>query len=55
VFVAGRRAESFTWRVPLSDEELLGGVGAIGTDSRKCDDTFETLLFMTMTNDGDHN
>jgi hypothetical protein len=52
IFAAQRRPSSFTWRVPLVDEELMGGVGAWGTDSRKGDDTFETLLLMTMA-DGD--
>jgi hypothetical protein len=51
VFVARRRVESFAWFVPLSDEDLLNGVGAMGTPSRKADDTFEILLFMSMNND----
>lgn len=46
VFVARRRPESMTWRVPADDKDLLDGVGAWGTDIRKGDDTFETLLLM---------
>ncbi|TFY68396.1 hypothetical protein EVG20_g3580 [Dentipellis fragilis] len=46
VFVARRRAESMEWRVPVDDGELLGGVGAGGTDVRKSDDAFEVLLLM---------
>ncbi|KAA1477186.1 hypothetical protein DENSPDRAFT_786231 [Dentipellis sp. KUC8613] len=48
VFVARRRGESMAWRVPMDDGELLGGVGAGGTDARKSDDTFEVLLLMGM-------
>lgn len=49
VFVARRRAESLRgWDMPDDDEELLTGVGAQGTTSRKGDGTFETLLFMSM-------
>ena len=46
VFVARRRPESFAWRVPLDDEELLGGMGAQGNETRKEDGTFESLLLM---------
>ena len=46
VFVATRREESLAWIVPDDDQHLLDGVGAWGTDSRKGDDTFETLLLM---------
>ncbi|CCL99289.1 uncharacterized protein FIBRA_01305 [Fibroporia radiculosa] len=48
VFVAHRRAESLVWTVPESDEELLRGVGAYGNSGSKADDTFETILLMTM-------
>lgn len=48
IFVASRRLESYTWDVPRSDDELLGGVGAWGTSARKSDDTFESLLLMGM-------
>ncbi|KAJ3512959.1 hypothetical protein NLJ89_g3228 [Agrocybe chaxingu] len=48
LFVAHRRHESFDWKIPLSDPDLLGGVGAHGSDTRKGDDTFENLLLMMM-------
>lgn len=48
IFVARRRPESLTWDVPADDGELLDGVGAGGTPSRKSDPTFETLLLMNM-------
>lgn len=48
IFVAYRRPESLIWNVPEDDRDLLSGVGAQGTSSRKSDDTFETLLLMTM-------
>ncbi|EKM58519.1 uncharacterized protein PHACADRAFT_182832 [Phanerochaete carnosa HHB-10118-sp] len=48
VLVARRRPESLVWDVPPDDVELLGGVGASGTPSRKGDCTFETLLLMGM-------
>lgn len=47
-FVARRRPESLTWKVPDNDEDLMGGVGAYNTKSRKEDDTFETLLLMAL-------
>ncbi|KIM53259.1 hypothetical protein SCLCIDRAFT_1222989, partial [Scleroderma citrinum Foug A] len=50
IFVAYRRPESFAWEVPPSDWDLIDGVGARGTPARKGDDTFETMLFMTMEN-----
>jgi hypothetical protein len=46
LFVARRRPESLDWRMPDSDQDLLDGVGAWGTDSKKGDDTFETVLLM---------
>ena len=46
LFIACRRPDSFGWQIPDSDQDLLGGVGANGTTSRKCDDTFENLLLM---------
>jgi len=51
IFVAERRAESMGWEPPESDEELLGGVGAWGTSSRKGDGTFESLLLMSVNLD----
>jgi hypothetical protein len=51
VFVAKRRPESMAWSVPDDDQNLLDGVGAWGTDSRKGDDTFETLLLMSLGNE----
>ena len=44
LFVARRRAESFSWVVPEDDGGLLEGVGARGTQERKGDDGFEVLL-----------
>ncbi|KAL1755241.1 putative methyltransferase-domain-containing protein [Schizophyllum commune] len=49
LFVAQRKAESLDWPIPDSDEELLGGVGAEGTMSRKGDSTFESLLLMDIS------
>lgn len=46
IFVACRRLESLNWTIPLEDSDLLGGVGARGTDGKKSDETFETFLFM---------
>jgi hypothetical protein len=46
VFVAHRRKQSYEWHIPKTDQELLDGVGAWGTNARKVDDTFETLLLM---------
>lgn len=54
VFVARRRVESFSWNVPPEDRDLLDGVGAWGSQTRKGDDTFESLLFMTL-DDGSEN
>ncbi|EGN98815.1 hypothetical protein SERLA73DRAFT_107949 [Serpula lacrymans var. lacrymans S7.3] len=51
VFVAHRRPESFNWDVPDNDQDLIGGIGANGTLTRKGDDTFETFLFMSMIDD----
>ena len=48
VFVAHRRPESLAWDVPESDKELMEGVGAQDTIATKGDDTFETILFMSM-------
>jgi Lysine methyltransferase len=45
VFTAQRRPSSFSWSVPSTDQELMSGVGAWGTDSRKGDDTLETLQY----------
>lgn len=46
VFVARRRPDSFEWEIPLSDNDLMSGVGARNTRKTKGDDTFETLLLM---------
>lgn len=46
IFVARRRPESLNWTIPSEDVDLLGGVGARGTCSKKSDETFETLLLM---------
>jgi len=51
LFVAHRRAESFDWEIPALDDELLGGVGAHGKNSRKGDDAFENLLMMIIQQD----
>ena len=51
LFVAHRRVESFDWEIPALDDELLGGVGAHGKNSRKGDDAFENLLIMTIQQD----
>ena len=48
IFIAHRRPESFHWTVPLDDKDLLSGRGAMGSDTAKSDDTFETLLFMRL-------
>lgn len=48
IFVGRRRSESLAWDVPTTDTDLLDGVGAGGTTSRKGDDTFESILFMSM-------
>ncbi|KAL4071570.1 hypothetical protein V8B97DRAFT_402622 [Scleroderma yunnanense] len=48
IFIAYRRPESLAWEVPLSDRDLVDGVGGRGTPARKGDDTFETLLFLAM-------
>ena len=48
IFIARRRPASFTWNVPPTDLDLMNGVGAYSTDTKKGDDTFETLLFMNM-------
>ena len=48
IFVARRNPGSLNWDVPAGDAELLSGVGAGGTPSRKSDGTFETLLLMNM-------
>ncbi|KAL0954350.1 hypothetical protein HGRIS_003345 [Hohenbuehelia grisea] len=51
IFVAHRRPASFSWDIPQSDQDLLQGVGACGTASQKSDDTFETILLMSMEDD----
>ncbi|KIK55151.1 hypothetical protein GYMLUDRAFT_176135 [Collybiopsis luxurians FD-317 M1] len=51
IFVARRRPESLTWIVPSDDQALLAGFGAHGTMQAKADETFESLLFMSMVDD----
>ncbi|TDL25821.1 hypothetical protein BD410DRAFT_819865 [Rickenella mellea] len=53
VFIARRRPESYAWRIPDDDTDLLAGVGARGTQYPKSDDTFEMLLLMTMDDESD--
>ncbi|THH15559.1 hypothetical protein EW146_g4931 [Bondarzewia mesenterica] len=53
VFVAHRRPESTEWVVPEDDSDLLGGVGAGGTLTRKSDDAFELFLLMMMSDGED--
>ena len=53
VFVARRRIQSYVWNIPPNDRDLLDGVGAWGDDTRKGDDTFETLLLMTIHEEGE--
>jgi hypothetical protein len=48
VFVAHRRPESVAWHVPETDKELMDGVGARDTTSKKGDDAFEMIFFMAM-------
>lgn len=48
VFVARRRSESRTWTIPENDRDLLAGVGAWGTSEGKVDDSFETMLLMSL-------
>ncbi|KAF9466642.1 putative methyltransferase-domain-containing protein [Collybia nuda] len=48
VFIAHRQPGSCAWELPTSDQELLDGRGAWGDNTVKGDDTFETLLFMTL-------
>ncbi|KAK7682634.1 hypothetical protein QCA50_014434 [Cerrena zonata] len=48
VFVGRRRPESAFWWVPDSDEGLLAGAGAHGTDTTKSDNTFESILFLNL-------
>jgi len=54
VFIARRRPDSLTWEVPDNDQDLMDGVGAYNTRSRKGDDTFETLLLMALGDDEDY-
>ncbi|KAG5647017.1 hypothetical protein DXG03_001742 [Asterophora parasitica] len=51
IFVAHRRPESYAWKIPVEDMDLLAGRGARGTDTAKADDTFEILLFMALESD----
>ncbi|KAF7424453.1 hypothetical protein PC9H_009760 [Pleurotus ostreatus] len=53
IFIAHRRPESSCWIVPNDDQSLLQGVGARGTSCPKSDDTFETLLLMSVDDDSD--
>ncbi|CAK5268451.1 unnamed protein product [Mycena citricolor] len=47
VFVARRRDESMSWLLPENDHDLLHGLFP-GNRSPKSDDTFETLLLMSL-------
>ncbi|EJD06514.1 uncharacterized protein FOMMEDRAFT_131441 [Fomitiporia mediterranea MF3/22] len=49
VFVGYRRPESLEWVIPDNDDDLLAGIGALGTSMPKSDDTFETLLLTQMS------
>lgn len=51
LFVAHRRPESYKWKIPPLDDDLLGGVGAYDSPTRKGDDTFENLLFLSLGED----
>jgi len=51
LFVAQRRPESYKWKIPPLDDHLLGGVGAYDSSTRKGDDTFENLLFLSLGQD----
>ncbi|KAJ4477350.1 putative methyltransferase-domain-containing protein [Lentinula aciculospora] len=48
IFVAQRRPESLDWIIPSDDRDLLEGLGAYGTMHAKSDDTFESILFMSL-------
>ncbi|KAF9068963.1 putative methyltransferase-domain-containing protein [Rhodocollybia butyracea] len=48
IFIARRRPESLGWTVPRRDEYLLAGFGAYGKMQPRADETFESLLFMSM-------
>ncbi|KIK91604.1 hypothetical protein PAXRUDRAFT_34878 [Paxillus rubicundulus Ve08.2h10] len=48
IFIAYRRPESMAWDVPKNDKDLTDGVGARGTPTKKGDETFETILFMSI-------
>jgi len=50
VFTGRRRLVSFSWQIPLNDHDLLLGRGTMGNNNAKEDDTFETLLLMTLSN-----
>jgi len=47
VFVARRREQSLHWNLPPSDADLMRGI-TTGGASPKSDDTFETLLLMSL-------
>ncbi|TFK27771.1 hypothetical protein FA15DRAFT_635042 [Coprinopsis marcescibilis] len=49
IFHAERRPQSQHWDIPESDKDLLEGVGANGTSTRKGDPTFESLLMLAMS------
>ncbi|KAF4571278.1 S-adenosyl-L-methionine-dependent methyltransferase superfamily protein [Pleurotus pulmonarius] len=53
IFIAHRKPESLSWVVPKDDTSLLQGVGAQGSSTPKSDDTFETLLLMSLDNEED--
>lgn len=49
VFTARRRLISFSWEIPLNDDDLLLGRGARGNQAAKEDDTFEMLLLTNLS------
>ena len=53
IFSGRRRLVSFSWQIPPNDHDLLLGRGAMGNNNAKEDDTFETLLLMTLSNESD--
>jgi len=48
IFIARRREESSSWMIPENDRDLMRGVGAGGTPTSKSDESFETMLLMSI-------
>ncbi|XP_006459275.1 hypothetical protein AGABI2DRAFT_201345 [Agaricus bisporus var. bisporus H97] len=48
IFVAHRKPESVGWQIPTKDHDLLNGVYAGGSSETKHDDTFESLLLLSL-------